>query len=156
MDIILREATQTESAFVFNVRHEALGPYLELAGGWDHTHELERHADCWGRQRFRVIVAGEANVGYVSTAVYEQPTGAYPSGLYLHQLMISPPFQSRGIGSACLHRLQAEARDLRLPLRLRVLRVNPRALAFYLAAGCRVAGESDSHISLQWPGNAAG
>jgi ribosomal protein S18 acetylase RimI-like enzyme len=150
MDIALREATSAESDFVFNVLREAIGPYVELAWGWDHARELERHVERWGRQRFRVVVASGADAGYVSTAVYDQPTGTYPSSLYLHQLMILPLFQSRGIGSACLRRLQAEARDLGLPLRLRVLRVNPRALAFYLAAGCRVVGESDSHISLQW------
>jgi ribosomal protein S18 acetylase RimI-like enzyme len=110
--------------------------------------------DTWahsGERRVRVIVADGADAGYVSTAVYEQPTGAYPSGLYLHQLMILPRFQSRGIGSACLRRVQAEARELGRPLQLRVLRVNPRALAFYLAAGCRIVGGSESHISLQWP-----
>jgi ribosomal protein S18 acetylase RimI-like enzyme len=156
MDIDLREATSAESDFVFNVLREAIGPYVELAWGWDDARELEQHRERWGRQRVRVIVAGEADAGYVSTAVYEQPTGRYPSGLYLHQLMILPRFQSRGIGSACLRRVQAEARELGQPLQLRVFRINPRALAFYLAAGCRIVGESDSHISLQWSVDEAG
>jgi GNAT superfamily N-acetyltransferase len=149
VDIHLREATAADSDFVFNALHEAIGPYVDLAWGWNHARELERHAERWGRLRFRLIVAGGADAGYLSTAVYDQPTGAYPTSLYLHQLMILPLFQSRGIGAACLRRVQAEARELGLPLRLRVLRVNPRALAFYLAAGCRVVGESDSHISLE-------
>lgn len=89
MDIVLREAAPSESDFVFNVRREAYGPYVELEGGWDQARERERHADRWKR-----------------------------------------------------------------PLRFRVLRVNPRALAFYLASGCRVVGESDSHISLQWTNEA--
>jgi GNAT superfamily N-acetyltransferase len=156
MEIQLREATSADSDFVFRSTREAIGPYVELAWGWDEARERERHAERWARQRYRVIVASAADAGYVSTAVYDQPTGGYPRSLYLHQLMVRPPFQSRGIGAACLSRVQAEARDLGLALRFRVLRVNPRALAFYLAHGCRVVGESDSHFSLQSSGDDAG
>lgn len=150
MDICLREATADEADFVLHVRREAFGPYVELAGGWNHAGESQRHAERWGRQRHRVIVADGAEAGYVSTAVYDKATADHSPSFYLHQLMIRPPFQSRGIGSSCLGRLQAEARDLGLPLRLRVLRVNPRALAFYLARGFWLMGESGSHLSLQW------
>ena len=156
MDIHLRDATSVESDFVFHVTREAIGPYVDLARGWNDARERERHAERWGRQRYRVIAADGADAGYVSTAVYDQPTGEYPPSFYLHQLMVLPLFQSRGIGSACLRRVQAEARDLGHPLRLRVLRVNPRALAFYLGQGCRVVGESDSHFSLQWSVDVSG
>lgn len=151
MNIHLREATSTESDFVFHVTYEAIRPYVELMRAWDDARERERHDERWVRQRYRVIVAGTADAGYISTAVYDQPTSHYPRSLYLHQLMVLPEFQSHGIGAACLRRVQAEAQDLQLPLLFRVLRVNPRALAFYLAHGCHVVGESDSHFSLRWP-----
>jgi GNAT superfamily N-acetyltransferase len=150
MVIHLRDAMPRDSDFVFDVLRDAIGPYVERQWGWDDARERARHVERWGRHRVRVIVAGGADAGYVATARYDQPTDGYPSGLYLHQLMILPGFQSRGIGSACLRRVQAEARALGVPLQFRVLRVNPRALAFYLAAGCRIVGESESHISLQW------
>ena len=46
-------------------------------------------------------------------------------------------YQRRGIGSKLVERLLAEARSARLPLRLRVLRVNP-AFRLYQRMGFRV------------------
>ena len=51
MDFYLREATSAESDFVFETRREALGRYIDLAGGWDESREREAHADRWRRQR---------------------------------------------------------------------------------------------------------
>jgi len=148
MAIRLREAVADDSTFIFDVRRQAFRDYVELDSGWDDVRELERHRERFSRQRFRVIVADSTDVGYMTTAVYSRDTGDYPASLYLHQLMILPAFHGKGIGSACFRLLIDEAGELHMPLRLSVLRVNPRALAFYLAAGCSIVGESDSHISL--------
>jgi hypothetical protein len=77
MDIQLREANAAESEWVFNVRREALGPYIGCAEGWDERREREQHAQRWRRQRVRVIVADGSDVGYASTAVYASPTDSY-------------------------------------------------------------------------------
>jgi GNAT superfamily N-acetyltransferase len=133
---------------VFNVRRQAFRKCVELAEGWDDGRELERHIERFGRQRFRVTVVEAADVGYMATAVYPA-TANSPASLYLHQLMLLPSFQSRGIGSVCVRLLEHEARELSMPIRLRVLRVNPRALALYLASGYEIVGESDSHVTLE-------
>ena len=151
-DVRLRDALPTDADFVFDTLREAIGPYMELWVGWDEAGERARQAERWGRLRFRVIVVDGVDAGYISTAIYGDMAAGYPTGFYLHQLMIRGAFQSKGIGSICLRRLQAEARDLGLPLNLRVLRVNPRALAFYLASGCQLVGESDTHISVRCNG----
>jgi ribosomal protein S18 acetylase RimI-like enzyme len=150
--IKLREAVPADSEFVFEVRREAFREYVDLDEKWNDARELERHRERFGRQRFRVIAIGGTDVGYIATALYPRATATYPASLYLHQLMLLPSFQSRGIGSDVLRLLAAEAHALGMPMRLRVLRVNPRALAFYLGAGCEVVGESDSHISLELRG----
>ena len=149
MNIHLREALPTDADFVFDTLREAIGPYMELWVGWDEAGERARQAERWGRQRFRVIVADGVDAGYVSTAIYQDETSGFPAGLYLHQLMIRTVYQSKGIGSICLRQIQSEARDLGLPLNFRVLRVNPRALKFYLAAACELVGESETHFALR-------
>jgi hypothetical protein len=63
--IHLRDASSSESDFVFDLRREAQGPYIERESGW-------------------------------------------------------------------------------------VLRVNPGALDFYLAGGCQIVAQTESHFSLQW------
>lgn len=43
-----------------------------------------------------------------------------------------------------------EARALRVPVRLRVLKVNPRARAFYERLGFVCAGETETHDLMEW------
>jgi len=151
MEVHLREAMQAYLAFVFDVRRQAFRPYLELEDGWNEDLELKSHFQRFGQQRFRIIVAGSIDVGYLATAVYPATTDS-TANLYVHQLMLLLPFQSKGIGSTCLQLIRKEARALGLPVRLRVLRVSPRALAFYVSLGSKIIGESDSHIGLEYRG----
>lgn len=144
----LREASAEDSAFCLDVRRAAYREYAELDEGWDEGREAESHAERFGRLRFRVVVAEGIDVGFVASAVYGE-TEAYPASLYLHQLMVLPAFQSRGVGSACVGLLADEARGLGLPLRLRVLRVNPRARMFYERLGFRLVGESATHLAFE-------
>jgi RimJ/RimL family protein N-acetyltransferase len=39
-----------------------------------------------------------------------------------------------------------------LPVRLRVLKVNPRALAFYRRLGFTCTGETETHDLMEWSG----
>jgi ribosomal protein S18 acetylase RimI-like enzyme len=145
----LREAVAEDSDFVFDVRRQAFRDYVLRSEGWSDARELELHLERFARQRFRIIAAEGIDAGYIATHLYPQATTERPACLYLHQLMVLPAFQSRGIGLACLRLLRTEAQALRLPVRLRVLRVNPRALQFYVRAGCQIVDESESHISLE-------
>jgi ribosomal protein S18 acetylase RimI-like enzyme len=145
----LRRAVLADSEFVFDVRRQAFRQYIELGEGWNEERELEQHIERFKRQRFRVITANSVDAGYMATAVYSATTNV-PPNLYLHQLMVLPAFQSKRIGSACLRLLADEAQLLGLPIRLRVLRVNTRAFAFYIAFGFRVVAESEFHVTLEW------
>jgi GNAT superfamily N-acetyltransferase len=58
-----------------------------------------------------------------------------PRGLTVNQLFLLPEYQGQDIGRRCLRLVMDEARRLGLPVRLRVLKVNPRALAFYQRLG---------------------
>lgn len=147
--IELREAVPDDSTFVYDVRRQAFRQYVDRVEGWNESTEQERHNDRFERQHFRIIWADGVPVGYMATAEYDKATPDHPAALYLHQLMLLPSAQSKGIGSACLGVLASEAHLLGLPVRLRVLRANPRALAFYVANGYKVVGQSSWHVTLQ-------
>ena len=68
--------------------------------------------------------------------------------IQLHQLFILPEYQNRGIGSRLLEDLLAEARRIGLPVRLRVLRVNP-AKNLYERYGFRVTSEEPERFYMQ-------
>lgn len=145
---VLRDAVAADLGLCLDVRRAAFSTYLELAGGWDEDAETRLNAERFERHRCRVVLLDGVARGYVMTAVYGD-TAAHPRSLYVHQLMVVPEFQSRGVGSACMALLAEEARVLCLPLRLQVLRVNPRALSFYLGLGMRVVEETESRLRLE-------
>jgi GNAT superfamily N-acetyltransferase len=69
--------------------------------------------------------------------------------LVLNQLFVLPPDQGKGIGTVCIQRLIDEARSSSLPIRLRVLKVNTRAVAFYERSGFRRVGEIATHVLME-------
>jgi GNAT superfamily N-acetyltransferase len=78
-----------------------------------------------------------------------------PDCVKVNQLFILPEHQGKGIGRKCMLLIMEEARQLHLPIRLRVLKVNPRALAFYQRLGFVRTGETDAHVLMEWAPNAS-
>ena len=76
--------------------------------------------------------------------------------LRLLQLFVLPEHQGRGIGSEVLATVLDEARRAGLPVALQVLKSNPRAKAFYERHGFAVAGETETHHTLETTGTRGG
>jgi ribosomal protein S18 acetylase RimI-like enzyme len=72
-----------------------------------------------------------------------------PQELYVSQVFVVPSRQGEGIGTLCMQMLIGEARQKGIPVRLQVLKVNPRALAFYVRLGFTQVGETPTHIQLE-------
>ena len=51
-----------------------------------------------------------------------------------------------------MRRIMVEAPQLGLPVRLRVLKVNPRARTFYQKLGFADVGETEKHGLMEWTG----
>jgi ribosomal protein S18 acetylase RimI-like enzyme len=66
---------------------------------------------------------------------------------YLGDVMISPEFQKRGFGTALVRLAMAEAKQVGLPLNLRVLKGNP-AKNLYIRLGFQVIEETDTHFRM--------
>lgn len=67
----------------------------------------------------------------------------------LKQIFILPEFQRRGAGSHLLHRLMREAGSAHLPLKLRVLKVNPAA-NLYRRLGFSVVNSGPEHVYMAY------
>ncbi len=85
----------------------------------------------WNDDEVRHNIAESITAGYTQIIeLGDAPIGIHvveraPDHIQLWRIFILPEYQRRGIGSQLIERLLAEARSARLPLRLRVLRVNP-------------------------------
>jgi ribosomal protein S18 acetylase RimI-like enzyme len=143
--LTLRKASAHDSEFAYRARRAAFRQYVEQAGGWDEDEQRRLHEARFGAQDFRVVNVAGTDVGIV--ALVRQP-----DCVKVNQLLLLPEYQGNDIGRRCMLLVMDEARRLELPVRLRVLKVNPRALAFYERLGFRRAGETDTHDLLEWSG----
>lgn len=140
--LILRKAGPNDSEFVYQTNRASFKEYVDQAFGWDEDEQQQLHQRRFNTRDYRIIhVAGE-DVG-VLAMVRE------PDCVKVNQLFILPEHQGRGIGCECMTRVLTETRGLGLPVRLRVLKVNPRALAFYLRLGFARVGEIETHDLLE-------
>ncbi len=143
-DPILRKATPDDSEFVFRTKKAVFREYVEEVWGWDEDEQRQLHERRFGEQDLRIIGHNGSDIGVVSLAVA-------PGCLKLNQLYLLPAHQGRGIGSKVMLLLMEEGRRLGLPIRLRVLKSNQRALSFYVRLGFKRTGETDSHIFVEGP-----
>ena len=140
--VTLTQATAADSEFAYQVKRAAFRTYIEQVWGWDEAEQHQLHERRFSKQEFRIAQASGRDVG-VMAIVREDDC------LKLNQLFILPEHQSKGIGSRCMALLMDEARRLGLPVRLRVLKVNPRALRFYERLGFVRTGETETHVLMQ-------
>jgi ribosomal protein S18 acetylase RimI-like enzyme len=141
--LTLRSATPDDREFAYRVKKAALREYVEQIWGWNEAEQRRLHERRFAAQEFRVIRLGGTDVGTMGVVVA-------PDCLRLNGLFILPEYQGRGIGRRCMALLMEEARQLGLPVRLQVLKINQRALAFYERLGFTRAGETGTHDLMEW------
>lgn len=142
-ELTLRPATSEDSELAYRTKRAAFREYVEKVWGWNEDEQRELHARRFRSQEFRIIDLDGVNAGVVA-AVRE------PECVHLNQLFLLPEHQGRGIGRRCMLLLMEEARQLALPLRLQVLKVNPRARTFYERLGFSVCAEAENHHVMEW------
>jgi len=113
--------------------------YVEQTWGrWDETEQAGFFERSFQPEILKIIVVGTLDAGLLNVA---RP----PGEIFLADIEVLPELQGRGVGSAVIRDLQAEARSAGLPLRLQVLRVNHAARRLYERLGFQLAGGTDTH-----------
>jgi len=138
----LRKATADDSEFAYQTRKAAFREYVEKVWCWDEDEQRQLHERRFALQDFQVMQMSGINVGILAT-VWQ------PDSVKVNQMFIVPEYQSKGIGAECIRRIIEDAVVSQLTVKLQVLKVNSRALAFYQRFGFRSIGESDTHILLE-------
>jgi ribosomal protein S18 acetylase RimI-like enzyme len=141
--ISLRPATSDDSEFVYRTKRASLREYVERTWGWNEGEQRELHSRRFAKRAHEIIRVAGADIGVLVKLVE-------PDCLRLLLICLIPEHQGRGLGRECMTGIMEEARRRRLPLRLRVLKANPRALAFYERLGFTRTGETDDHHEMGW------
>lgn len=142
-DPILRRAGPDDREFAYRMRRAAFREYVDQAEGWNEDEQRRLHDRRFATQDFRVIEVAGAAVGVVAVVVT-------PDCVKVNQLFLAPEFQGRDIGRRCMRLLMQDASRRGVPVRLRVMKVNPRALAFYRRLGFTRTDETATHHLLEW------
>ena len=141
-DISLRIACSTDAEFAYKVLERTMREYATKTWGlWSEEQARSKTTDDAIAGRSQVIQAGSKEVGLLRV-------DHLPTHMQLDQLFVLPEYQRQGIGAKVLAIVAAQARSLHLPVRLRVLRVNP-AKAFYERHGFRVTSESPERVFME-------
>ncbi|HLC30177.1 MAG TPA: GNAT family N-acetyltransferase [Dehalococcoidia bacterium] len=141
--LTLRKASPNDSEFAYCAKRAAFKEYVEKVKDWDEDEQRHLHEQRFETQDFRVINLAGTDVGIMAVVVA-------PDCVKVNQLFLLPEHQGKDIGRRCMLLIMEEARELDLPLRLRVMKVNPRALAFYRRLGFVRTGETDTHDLMEW------
>ena len=138
----LRNAGPADKRFAYEVKRAAMREYVEIVWGWDEDQQWQLHDRRFDEQDFQVISVGGEDVGIMSVV-------ARPDCVSVNQVYVLPEHQGRGIGRLCMLAVMERAKGLGLPVRLQVMKVNPRAAAFYRRLGFTVTGETETHVQMQ-------
>ena len=145
-NLTFRPATPDDSAFAYDVKRAAFRTYIQQVWPWDEEEQRRLHDERFRTQGFRVVSVDGADVGIMTVDVEADC-------VRVNQLFILPEHQGKGVGRECMVRVIEEARELGLPVQLRVMKVNPRARAFYERLGFVQIGETDTHDLMEWTGS---
>jgi GNAT superfamily N-acetyltransferase len=106
------------------------------------TDQRRIFADQFQSQQRRVIQVAGNDVGVL--IVEERP-----DDVFLDLLELLPAWQGKGLGTDILRWLLRRAADSGRPLRLHVLRANPRAAALYEREGLRVVASNEVKLVMR-------
>ena len=134
MKITLVKAQKSDLAFLTDLRKQTMYEPLKNAGYIlsDKEHELRVRANY---DQARIIMQDDKKVGLIK---YMEEKAE----IRISQFQILPAFQKQGIGRFVLNDIMSKARDIRKPVKLKVLKNSP-AVAFYKSAEFKITGEDE-------------
>ena len=138
----VRKAQLSDSEFVYRVKKEALGGYIEDTWGWDEAFQYNYHLNSYEPSSISIYSTPEqGDIGYAELDIGEKHMAI--TGIYILE-----EFQNHGAGTVIIKSVLKDAAEKDLPVRLRVLRVNLKASRLYERLGFRLEGESETHFTM--------
>jgi ribosomal protein S18 acetylase RimI-like enzyme len=136
-------ATNGDRTVLYAMFRQSMEYYVNLARGkaWDDARERRQFFNQLTLGGCRVVADETTPIGFIDVR-YQR------SELLVHTLVVIPPYQRRGIGSALMIGVIAESRRLALPIVLTVLKVNHAARRFYESHRFYVEAESEQHLHM--------
>ena len=105
--------------YLYRLSETTMRSYVEAVwGAWDENSSRAHYESTLKNGEFQAICEAGSRVGAISLL-------NHTSHLQIEQLYVEPQHQNRGVGTAVVHRVLADAAVDSKPVRLRVLVSNP-------------------------------
>jgi len=141
-NILVRTSTENDAEFAFRAVKETMRDYaIATWGSWHEDGSLKDAIADTKSGKTQIIELDGTPVGVLQVE-------RFSTHLQLNQIYILPDFQNRKIGSLLIRELILRAKNEKLPLRLRVLAVNP-AKKLYEKMGFVVYEETKEIIFME-------
>ena len=139
----LRAATEADAAFVYRVRVAGLKDYVARIWGWDEAYQTKRFAEHFSPARYQIVVVEGGDAGALSVEDRADE-------VFLADIELLPEYRGRGLGTAIIAAIVADAAARGLPVSLQVLKVNP-ARRLYERLGFVLTGQTETHFLMSTP-----
>jgi len=141
VQVSLRLANLGDSEFAYEVVCRTIRPYAEQTFGlWQESQVRNMLASNIGAGVTKIVVAGFRAAGILSVRELDDH-------IQLDQIFLLPEYQGNGIGTELVREILLRAKQLKVPVRLRVLRVNP-AKRLYERMGFLVVAEEPQRFYM--------
>jgi ribosomal protein S18 acetylase RimI-like enzyme len=142
MRVTRRPARAGDQDFARTVHHLAYRSVVEdQFGRWDEGEQTAYFDAAWPQHDHEIIEWEGSACGYAAVQIAEEV-------VHVHELVLHPDHQNKGIGTAIVTEAIAMARDRRASVELRVLHRN-RAVELYERLGFREYGKTATHRLLR-------
>jgi GNAT superfamily N-acetyltransferase len=140
MNPILRPATDTDFAFAFEVKKDAMGQHISSQWGWDDRYQLDVHKQRWSEKPWFVVMLGAEAIGTVS--IYDQL-----DFIRFGKFYILNSFRRKGLGSMILSEFLKGCDRSNRSVKLEYLKWNPVG-SLYKRHGFEVGSENKIHYFM--------
>ncbi len=141
--VSLRAAQPADAALIYAALEQTMRGFVEATwGNWSPERVREESEHDAHDPRTRIVQCNGIDCGVLQV----EPRA---SEWWVQMCYLLPSHQAMGIGTVLLREVQERAQRGGLPVRLRVLKVNP-AKAFYLKLGFVLYQQCDDYFYLQW------
>jgi GNAT superfamily N-acetyltransferase len=140
--ITLKDSSPQDFAFLWEVRRASMKQYLEQTWGpWDEAKQRRQFQASLLEFPHRIIEWQGQRIGILALK-------KFPDWIMLIRIFLLPQAQKQGIGTRIIGEILKSACGQGLPVRLRVLKVNP-ARRLYERLGFVVTEETATHYSME-------
>ena len=135
-----RQAGTEDTQWLWSLYVDLLKPYVSMQWGWQQRYQEEMFATHLPASQFRILTS-------TSTRVAAYLMNREADHFYLKMLLVTGDRQRQGLGKMIVRKLQQQANQESLPLKLSVIKANP-VVEFYTRLGFTVYAEDNDSTSL--------